>query len=630
MKIMSVRRASNIISVRSKLAWLACDWNRKELRLYHDDGRLLSAGMKTIHARQRSDKSLLKVEIIGAKELTSTKVWNQCNPQCILAMGKTEASTSEIWSESAPLWGEEFYFQINPSATLEIQVLSKQTFFTEYLGRVRIPVSSIFSGLERAAMLGMKNWEVYFVLLSNEWSSEPYKPGSHLPWFEDGAPSMDRSMEQEAEGSSAEDSPFGMYGYRHMPLPRIRGRLFVTFSLVERGEPGRIEQFECARKDVAEDAGKAKGKTNKSGTIRVIPQPKTNTESACMIKANMRAKEEKWQESQGVFRILALDGGGVRGVFSAALLARLCAIHPQLLDEVDVICGTSTGGLIALLLGLGYTAEEVTCIYQYHLPTIFSTNPARRYSPFCSSYRKENLSKVIEIYCEDKCFRDLQRHLVITSFMVDSSKSSPPPQLNNHLDPAIEHAWGSSDGSWHPAVFSNIPQTVKGTRAPDLDLPVLQAGLRTTAAPTLFPLHDGYTDGAVYANNPSLVGLAKIKAHFPRIKSRDFRILSVGTGRFPYRAEVPGDGNADWGIRQWAPHLLDMLNDASSVNVDMNMRLILGQNYHRLDPRLPWRISIDNLDAIEELVLLARQADLTGVSDFIRDRWLNPSPPPIV
>ena len=103
MKIMSIRRVFNILSDRSKLAWLACGWNRKELRLYHDDGRLLSAGMKTIHASQRSDKSLLKVEIIGAKELTSTKVWNRCNPHCILAMGKTEASTSQMWSESAPV-----------------------------------------------------------------------------------------------------------------------------------------------------------------------------------------------------------------------------------------------------------------------------------------------------------------------------------------------------------------------------------------------------------------------------------------------------------------------------------------------------------------------------------------------
>ena len=48
---------------------------------------------------------------------------------------------------------------------------------------------------------------------------------------------------------------------------------------------------------------------------------------------------------------------------------------------------------------------------------------------------------------------------------------------------------------WQPAVFSNIPQTVKGSEPADNDLPVIQAALRTSAAPTLFPLHQGYADG---------------------------------------------------------------------------------------------------------------------------------------
>ena len=151
--------------------------------------------------------------------------------------------------------------------------------------------------------------------------------------------------------------------------------------------------------------------------------------------------------------------------------------------------------------------------------------------------------------------------------------------------------------------------------------------LKASAAPTLFPLHEGFTDGAVFANNPSLVGVTKVKSHFPRIKSADIRVLSLGTGDFPASVDLQGDDDADWGIRQWAPHLLDMLIDASSVNVDMNLRLLLNRNYHRLDPLLPWRINVDNTDAMDELVKASEEADLDDAIRFLQGRWSDPSPP---
>ena len=52
------------------------------------------------------------------------------------------------------------------------------------------------------------------------------------------------------------------------------------------------------------------------------------------------------------------------------------------------------------------------------------------------------------------------------------------------------------------------------------------------------------------------------------------------------------------------------LIDASSVNVDMNLRLLMNANYHRLDPLLPWKINLDNTDAMDELVKAAEEADV--------------------
>lgn len=114
----------------------------------------------------------------------------------------------------------------------------------------------------------------------------------------------------------------------------------------------------------------------------------------------------------------------------------------------------------------------------------------------------------------------------------------------------------------------------------------------------------------MFANNPSLVGVTKVKSHYPLLKTADVRVLSLGTGDFPASIDLQGDDNADWGIRQWAPHLLDMLIDASSVNVDMNLRLLMNANYHRLDPLLSWKINLDNTDAMDELVTAAEEADV--------------------
>jgi len=68
-----------------------------------------------------------------------------------------------------------------------------------------------------------------------------------------------------------------------------------------------------------------------------------------------------------------------------------------------------------------------------------------------------------------------------------------------------------------------------------------------------------------------------------------------------------------------------MLIDASSVNVDMNLRLLLNSNYHRLDPLLPWRINLDNTDAMDDLVKAAQEADLEQALDFLKGRWSDPS-----
>src|SRR2546423_15159247 len=76
------------------------------------------------------------------------------------------------------------------------------------------------------------------------------------------------------------------------------------------------------------------------------------------------------------FQVLALDGGGVRGIFTVALLAGLEEdTGKSVVDHFDLVVGTSTGGIIALALGAGLTPREILDFYVDERDAIFSRAP---------------------------------------------------------------------------------------------------------------------------------------------------------------------------------------------------------------------------------------------------------------
>ena len=73
-------------------------------------------------------------------------------------------------------------------------------------------------------------------------------------------------------------------------------------------------------------------------------------------------------------RILCIDGGGIKGALPASFLATIEeATGERVIDHFDLIAGTSTGGIIALGLGLGFSAAEVKAFYENDGPSIFAT-----------------------------------------------------------------------------------------------------------------------------------------------------------------------------------------------------------------------------------------------------------------
>jgi patatin-like phospholipase/acyl hydrolase len=71
------------------------------------------------------------------------------------------------------------------------------------------------------------------------------------------------------------------------------------------------------------------------------------------------------------YRILGVDGGGIRGLYAAVLLDRLTREVPTLVDGVDLVAGTSTGGIIALGLALGLAPADLVALYRDRAKEIF-------------------------------------------------------------------------------------------------------------------------------------------------------------------------------------------------------------------------------------------------------------------
>eukprot|EP00053_Salpingoeca_punica_P017330 m.166884 g.166884 ORF g.166884 m.166884 type:complete len:465 (-) comp17183_c1_seq1:164-1558(-) len=312
------------------------------------------------------------------------------------------------------------------------------------------------------------------------------------------------------------------------------------------------------------------------------------------------------------FRVLCLDGGGVRGMYTARILQRLVDECPDLLDNIDLIAGSSTGALIGALLSLGHSPKKITDIYRVSCPKIFQSQGWRRFNPFASRYQGLHKLSVFNQIVGDAVFSELSRYIIVTAYCTDGVGDTR----------GLLGSFYSSIRGWRPALFSNLPRGASNVE-PDTDLLVRDAAMRSTAAPSYFPIYQGYCDGSVFANNPSLCALARAMAAFPQVATLDnFVILSLGTGANDLR--IPGKGH-DWGLWQWAPWLVDLLFDSTDSSIDMNMRMLLGERYIRLNDVLPRRIELDDVDSIEELISFADAVDVSEALVFIR-KYIYDSP----
>lgn len=215
------------------------------------------------------------------------------------------------------------------------------------------------------------------------------------------------------------------------------------------------------------------------------------------------------------FKILALDGGGYKGLYTACVLHEIEKFNKLLAAHFDLIAGTSVGGLIALALAAGRTAEEIKTFFLEKGETIF---------PQGSRFERQRrwLNQLIRSgKYDDTGLRTSIESILGTRLMQEANSYLCIPTLNL---PTLS-----------PFVFKTDHDS-ELTR--DADVPMSDVARATSAAPTYLPVAEidafpGYqfADGGLWANNPSLVGLVEAFRFFvgPGKRYGSVKLLSIGT-----------------------------------------------------------------------------------------------------
>ena len=230
--------------------------------------------------------------------------------------------------------------------------------------------------------------------------------------------------------------------------------------------------------------------------------------------------------SEKKFKILSIDGGGIRGIFPAMYLANIekelklkGSLNWQIYQNFDLICGTSTGGILAIALSLGIPAIELVSLYYDNADKIFGNKKCWFNQLFKSSHNINVLEKLIK----DKFLE---------------ANNGVEPCLKDCKIPTCVTTYDMQEG-----VASVLKSKYHDAFVRDYHLPAYIAALATSAAPTFFdpvftsfkdseqierPFHNKI-DGGVFCNNPTLTAIIEAQEAF-NMPLENLSVLSIGTG----------------------------------------------------------------------------------------------------
>jgi patatin-like phospholipase/acyl hydrolase len=195
--------------------------------------------------------------------------------------------------------------------------------------------------------------------------------------------------------------------------------------------------------------------------------------------------------------ILSIDGGGIRGLIELKQLQELeTRLGKKLCNHFDIITGTSTGGLIAVMLSLGYSTEDCIKLYTEHGDKIFKKS-CLRFGLFRSTYDDTYFNNLLKSYVGDSKLK----HITKCKLIVPSYNATK-------VDKKLFKSYDEKDA----------------------DYSLFEVMRSTSAAPTYFDTisikGDNYIDGGMVINNPAMI------AHVEALKMgyNKINIISFSSG----------------------------------------------------------------------------------------------------
>lgn len=330
-------------------------------------------------------------------------------------------------------------------------------------------------------------------------------------------------------------------------------------------------------------------------------------------------------ETNAPFTILSIDGGGIRGIIPAVLLAELedrTGCHVS--DLFDLVAGTSTGGILALGLTCPgengtprYSASDLVSFYEEEGPDIFHRSGwglfEKPRSFFDEKYNAEPIERILQERFNGAMLSAATTDVLVPSYDLESRR---------------------------PYFFTS--KDLRDDSSDHEDVPMWKVARATSAAPTYFEPYKldtdtgvdylSLVDGGVYANNPAACALVEAIAEFDAAPT-DVFMVSLGTGEHMRR--IPHERAQDWGLIGWARPILDVVFDGVSDTVSFQIEQILNlgttadRRFVRLQPNLnKENDEMDNarpsnlraLKVIAHAYVDQESNRLDRVADVLRDR----------
>lgn len=273
------------------------------------------------------------------------------------------------------------------------------------------------------------------------------------------------------------------------------------------------------------------------------------------------------------FRILSIDGGGIRGLIPAKVLMELerelDKIEPgkKLHEHFDLICGTSTGAILAIAIGLGVPASELVEFYKEYARVIFpkwffKVVPSKARAFITSIYSNKALHKKLEeVYTK--------------------ANGGAMPLLNDLKTSVCIPAFNGNDGQINVLKTRHHRDYMR-----DYKLPAHEVALSSASAPIYFPPHSfsfanefgsgknvNMIDGGIFANNPSLIGLLEATEKLGYAFA-DISLLSLGTGKGKHVIKTGWKPKDIWYWLFPKPRLLDIILDSQAQITEQYVNFI--------------------------------------------------------